>query len=98
MDFEAALAGPDVRHQIQVEVSQATKSDKSEGTRMNQTATYEPLKATPNEAGTKRAQPNLHQQAREIQPFGKIAKLSIALDETVCESSVQLLNRSWPIR
>jgi starvation-inducible DNA-binding protein len=60
---------------------------------MNQTATYEPLKATPNEAGTKRAQPNLHQQAREIQPFNKITKLPIALDEEVCVASVQALNQ-----
>ena len=39
---------------------------------MSRTATYETLKATPNEAGTERSQPNLHQQAREIQPFNKI--------------------------
>jgi starvation-inducible DNA-binding protein len=35
----------------------------------------------------------LHQHAREIQPFGKIAKLSIALDETVCAAGVELLNQ-----
>ena len=51
------------------------------------------MKASPNAAGTERARPNLHQQAREIQPFGKIAKLSIALDEAVCVSSVQALNQ-----
>jgi starvation-inducible DNA-binding protein len=93
MDFEAALAGRNVRHQIQVEVSQAAKIEKGEGARMNRTATYEDLKASPNAAGTERARPNLHQQAREIQPFGKIAKLPIALDETACESSVQALNQ-----
>jgi starvation-inducible DNA-binding protein len=60
---------------------------------MNRTATYEALKANPSAAGTERARPNLHQQAREIQPFGKIAKLSIALDETVCASSVEVLNQ-----
>jgi starvation-inducible DNA-binding protein len=60
---------------------------------MNRTATYETLKANPNEAGTERAQPNLHQQAKEIQPFGKITKLPIALDESVCGSSVQTLNQ-----
>jgi starvation-inducible DNA-binding protein len=45
------------------------------------------------EAGTQRAQPVLHQHAREIQPYGKIAKLSIALDETACESSINNLNQ-----
>jgi starvation-inducible DNA-binding protein len=60
---------------------------------MNRTATYEELKTTPNEAGTQRAQPDLHQQAIEIQPFNKITKLPIALDEAVCVSSVQALNQ-----
>jgi starvation-inducible DNA-binding protein len=45
------------------------------------------------EAGTQRARPVLHQHARETQPFGKIAKLSIALDETACESSIENLNQ-----
>src|SRR5271169_3721916 len=40
------------------------------------------------EAGAQRAKPVLHQHAKEIQPYGKIAKLSIALDETACESSI----------
>jgi starvation-inducible DNA-binding protein len=60
---------------------------------MNRTVTYETLKAPPNEAGTERAQPTLHQQAREIQPFNEITKLPIALDESVCVSSVQALNQ-----
>ncbi len=60
---------------------------------MNRTATYEDLKEGPSAEGTERAQPQLHQQAREIQPFGKIAKLPIALDEEVCVSSVQALNQ-----
>ena len=60
---------------------------------MDPTVTYETLKGTPNEAGTGRAQPNLHQQAREIQPFNKITKMPIALDESVCVSSVQALNQ-----
>jgi hypothetical protein len=51
------------------------------------------LKTSPSAAGTKRARPMLHQHAREIQPFGKIPKLPIALDETVCVSSVELLNQ-----
>ena len=45
------------------------------------------------EDGAQRAKPVLHQHAKEIQPFGKIAKLSIALDETACESSVNNLNQ-----
>jgi starvation-inducible DNA-binding protein len=45
------------------------------------------------EAGAQRAKPVLHQHAREIQPYGKIAKLSIALDETACESSITNLNQ-----
>jgi len=35
----------------------------------------------------------LHQHAREIQPYGKIAKLSIALDESVCAESAENLNQ-----
>jgi starvation-inducible DNA-binding protein len=45
------------------------------------------------EAGAQRAKPVLHQHAREIQPFNKIAKLPIGLDETACESSVTNLNQ-----
>jgi starvation-inducible DNA-binding protein len=45
------------------------------------------------EAGTERARPILHQKAREIQPFNKIAKLPIALDEKVCAESVENLNQ-----
>ncbi len=45
------------------------------------------------EAGSQRAKPVLHQHAREIQPYGKIAKLPIALDETACESSINNLNQ-----
>jgi starvation-inducible DNA-binding protein len=44
-------------------------------------------------AGTKLAQPVEHQNAPEIQPFGKIAKLPIALDEEVCAASTQNLNQ-----
>ena len=44
-------------------------------------------------AGTERARPILHQHAREIQPYGKIAKLSIALDESVCAQSAENLNQ-----
>jgi starvation-inducible DNA-binding protein len=45
------------------------------------------------EEGTERARPQLHQHAREIQPYGKIAKLPIALDEKVCSDSVGNLNQ-----
>ena len=44
-------------------------------------------------AGTERARPIIHQHAREIQPFGKVAKLSIALDESVCAQSAENLNQ-----
>src|SRR6202047_1471412 len=44
-------------------------------------------------AGTERARPILHQKAREIQPYGKIAKLPIALEEKVCAESVENLNQ-----
>lgn len=45
------------------------------------------------EAGTEKAKPILHQKAREIQPYGKIAKLPIALDEKVCAESAGNLNQ-----
>lgn len=45
------------------------------------------------EAGSQRAKPVLHEHAKEIQPYNKIAKLPIALDETACESSVANLNQ-----
>ncbi len=44
-------------------------------------------------AGVERALPVLHQHAREIQPYGKIAKLPIALGESVCAQSVENLNQ-----
>ncbi len=43
--------------------------------------------------GSKKAQPLQHQHAPEIQPYGKIAKLPIALDEKVCAASVDNLNQ-----
>src|ERR1700683_2436051 len=45
------------------------------------------------EAGTERSRPILHQKAREIQPYNKIAKLPIGLDEEVCASSADNLNQ-----
>lgn len=54
-------------------------------------------KATPTavqvESGTARSTPRIHQHAREIQPYGKIAKLPIALDAGVCATSVENLNQ-----
>jgi starvation-inducible DNA-binding protein len=50
-------------------------------------------KSSEVQAGTERARPRLHQKSREIQPYGKIAKLSIALDENVCSESVENLNQ-----
>lgn len=45
------------------------------------------------EAGTKQAKPIQHQHSPEIQPYGKIAKLPIALDEKVCAASAENLNQ-----
>lgn len=45
------------------------------------------------EEGSERARPILHQHAREIQPYGKIAKLPIALDEKICAESCTNLNQ-----
>ncbi|MGH9681384.1 MAG: Dps family protein, partial [Candidatus Acidiferrales bacterium] len=45
------------------------------------------------ESGAERAKPLVHQAAKEIQPYGKIAKLPIALDEGVCQTSVNNLNQ-----
>jgi len=40
-----------------------------------------------------RVRPLLDQHARETQPFGTIAKLPIALAESVCKASVENLNQ-----
>src|SRR5487761_252470 len=45
------------------------------------------------EEGTRQSKPILRQQGREIQPYGKIAKLPIALDEKVCAASAENLNQ-----
>ncbi|HUL16579.1 MAG TPA: DNA starvation/stationary phase protection protein [Terriglobales bacterium] len=45
------------------------------------------------EAGTREARPIQHQHAAEVQPYGKIAKLPIALDEKVCAASAENLNQ-----
>jgi starvation-inducible DNA-binding protein len=51
------------------------------------------VKVPKSASGTDHGRPILHQHAREIQPFGKIFKLSIALDERACAASVELLNQ-----
>jgi starvation-inducible DNA-binding protein len=40
-----------------------------------------------------RAKPLTHQDAHEIQPFGHLVKLPIALSETACRESVENLNQ-----
>ena len=45
------------------------------------------------ESGTERAKPLVHQTGREIQAYGKVAKLPIALDEKVCAASAENLNQ-----
>src|SRR3954464_12947541 len=40
-----------------------------------------------------RAKPLIHQQAHEIQPYGHLVKLPIALSETACRESVENLNQ-----
>jgi starvation-inducible DNA-binding protein len=40
-----------------------------------------------------RARPKINQRAPEIQAFGTIAKLPIALSESVCQASVERLNQ-----
>lgn len=45
------------------------------------------------EAGAQPAKPVLHQNGHEIQPYGKIAKVPIALDEKVCAASAEYLNQ-----
>src|SRR5215470_6652159 len=45
------------------------------------------------ETGSERSRPLLHQKAHEIQPYNKIAKLPIGLDEKVCAASVENLNQ-----
>ena len=41
----------------------------------------------------KRATPITHQEAHEIQPFGHLVHMPIALSETTCKESVENLNQ-----
>src|SRR5438094_5195696 len=45
------------------------------------------------EAILKRAAPLTHQQAHEIQPFGHLVRMPIALSENACKDSVENLNQ-----
>src|SRR6478735_4740758 len=45
------------------------------------------------EAILKRAQPLTHQQAHEIQPFGHLVRMPIALSEVACKEAVENLNQ-----
>jgi starvation-inducible DNA-binding protein len=40
-----------------------------------------------------RATPLVHQQAHEIQPYGQVVRMPIALPEDACRESVELLNQ-----
>ncbi len=51
-------------------------------------AKYEQL-----EAGSEKAAPVLHQKAREIQPYGKVTRMPIALNEEVRAHSAENLNQ-----
>jgi len=62
------------------------------------TATRTPTRPTASPAATRQdgpvqAQPLLTQHGKEIQPFGKVVRLPIALEEKVCQSSVTALNQ-----
>src|SRR5215467_15464666 len=45
------------------------------------------------DAVVQHAKPLVHQQAHEIQPYGHLVKLPIALSENVCKESVDNLNQ-----
>jgi starvation-inducible DNA-binding protein len=52
-----------------------------------------PPKTIDADAILNRAKPLLHQQAQEIQPYGHLVKLPIALSESACKESVEHLNQ-----
>jgi starvation-inducible DNA-binding protein len=45
------------------------------------------------EAGSEKSEPIVHQKAREIQPYGKVTRMPIALDEQVRAKSIENLNQ-----
>lgn len=60
---------------------------------MTTKTTYPSVKVPKNASERDRTRPLLHQHAPEIQPFGIINKLPIALDEHACAASVEPLNQ-----
>lgn len=60
---------------------------------MDKRAVRERMRAGQKSSSAERAAPVLHQRAREIQAFGTIDKLPIALDQKACIASVELLNQ-----
>jgi starvation-inducible DNA-binding protein len=52
-----------------------------------------PKKTIDADAILNRAKPLVHQQGHEIQPFGHLVKLPIALSEDACRQSVENLNQ-----
>jgi starvation-inducible DNA-binding protein len=52
-----------------------------------------PTKTIEADAILKQAKPLQHQQAHEIQPYGHIVKLPIALSEKACQEAVENLNQ-----
>jgi starvation-inducible DNA-binding protein len=52
-----------------------------------------PMKTLDADAIIARATPQAHQQAHELQPFGHLVKMPIALSENVCQQSVENLNQ-----
>src|SRR5216684_7919475 len=51
------------------------------------------MKTLDADAIISRATPLTHQQAHEIQPFGHLVRMPIALSEHACKESVDLLNQ-----
>jgi len=51
------------------------------------------MKTLDADAIISRATPLTHQQAHEIQPFGHLVRMPIALSEQACKESVELLNQ-----
>jgi starvation-inducible DNA-binding protein len=71
----------------------ATAIEKKGEMKMKNKTDHKNPPAAQLQEGSERARPILHQHASEIQPYGKIAKLPIALDQRVCATSVELLNQ-----
>jgi starvation-inducible DNA-binding protein len=57
------------------------------------TETKEKKSGTPERTSSDKAQPMLHQKSKEIQAFGELKKLPLALDQKARETSVKELNQ-----